>query len=183
MVETSDRGLTAAALRGLLAPVLDPVSLPRRIRTVEQLPLGPAGKVARTALLALFQAEPAPGPASDWSIVTRPLGDDQWSFTAPANLGYFRGHFPAHPVLPAVVQLQRLALALARRRWDDLGPLTGLTRVKFRRLVAPGEELIVALERPRPGQVKFAMTVAGAPASSGSLNFQVDPIPAAPGTP
>jgi acyl-coenzyme A synthetase/AMP-(fatty) acid ligase len=165
VVQSADATLTPAVLRAELARWLDPLALPRRIRVVDQLPLGPAGKVAREALLALFDA------AAEWTIAPRPVSDGVWSFTPSAQLGYFRGHFEQHPVLPAVVQLQRLALALARGRWPELGALTGLSRVKFRKLVAPGEEVLVALERPRGDLVKFVMTAQGQPVSSGNMTF------------
>jgi acyl-coenzyme A synthetase/AMP-(fatty) acid ligase len=162
VAEIADPALTPAALRSELGRWLDPVALPRRIRTVDQLPVGPAGKVPRAALLALF---------ADWAITPRALTPESWVFTPGARLGYFQGHFPDHPVLPAVVQLQRLALALARRRWDDLGPLTGLGRVKFRKLVGPGDEVTITFERPRADLVKFVMTAQGEPVSSGNMNF------------
>ena len=184
VAETSEAALTPAALRAQLGRWLDPVSLPRRIRTVEQLPVGAAGKTSHAALLALFV------PETDWAIVTHALhatsatgdtgADPVWSFTPGAQLGYFKGHFEDHPVLPAVVQLQRLALALARGHWQDLGALTGLSRVKFRKLVAPGEEVLVALARPKPELVKFVMTSAGAPVSSGNMTFAT---PSPGGTP
>jgi AMP-binding enzyme/AMP-binding enzyme C-terminal domain len=164
VVETADPGLTPAKLRAELGRGLDAVSMPRRIRCVDKLPLGAAGKVSRAALLALFSL--------DWTIAPRPIGEGRWSFTPTARLGYFKGHFPQHPVLPAVVQLQRLALALARAQWADLGPLIRLSRVKFRKLVGPGEELTIALERPRADLVKFTMTAAeDQPVSSGNLVF------------
>jgi acyl-CoA synthetase (AMP-forming)/AMP-acid ligase II len=167
VAEISDPTLTPAALRAELGRWLDPVALPRRIRTVDQLPVGPAGKTARAALLALFEA--------DWTIAPRPLTAESWSYIPGARLGYFKGHFEEHPVLPAVVQLQRLALTLARQRWADLGPLTGLGRVKFRKLIGPGDEVIVALERPRTDLVKFVMTTAGDPVSSGNMTFAAAP--------
>ena len=167
VVESSDPTLDAARLRAELGRSLDAVSLPRRIRVVEKLPTGPTGKVSRESLLALFEL--------DWTIAPQPLGDATWSFRPSARLGYFKGHFRSHPVLPAVVQLQRLALALARRRWSDLGPLAGLNRVKFRRPIVPEDEVIITLERPRPAQVRFVFRVGDQDVSSGSMSFVEGP--------
>jgi acyl-CoA synthetase (AMP-forming)/AMP-acid ligase II len=186
-LESADSSLTPADVRRQLSRSLDAVSLPRRMRVVRALPtaVGSAGKVTREALLALFATpgsapeKPSPSPMT-FTIDPRPLPDGSFVYTPPATLGFFAGHFPGQPVLPAIVQLQRLALRLARRRWSDLGSLRGLSRVKFKKPIAPGDEIVVVLDRARPDLVKFELRVSGEPVSSGNLLFGAL---AAPGEP
>jgi len=57
---------------------------------------------------------------------------------------WFSGHFPNNPVLPGVAQLKMVLDLLARRGYGNIR-LAGLSRVKFRRLVRPGEMLDIAV--------------------------------------
>ncbi len=70
------------------------------------------------------------------------LAGQAWCFTlrASPDSDLFRGHFPDLPVLPGVAQLQ-WALALWRRYSGDSRPLRGLRRLKFQRVVVPGDQL------------------------------------------
>lgn len=68
---------------------------------------------------------------------------------------FLAGHFPGNPVFPGVIQLEALAQAgalavLADQRFAGLLPLFGgVEKVRFRRIVRPGDELMldVTLER------------------------------------
>ena len=68
---------------------------------------------------------------------------------------FLAGHFPGNPVLPGVIQLEALAQAgaiavLADPRYAGRLPLFGgVEKVRWRRIVRPGDELVltVALER------------------------------------
>lgn len=71
-----------------------------------------------------------------------------WRVIKPEEF-YFTGHFPGNPIFPGVLMVEAIAqagilLALARRRQADAGktPLfAGIERVRFRRIVRPGERL------------------------------------------
>ncbi len=69
------------------------------------------------------------------------------------NEPFFQGHFPGEPVMPGVLMLEGMAQAgtvLAYLSNDDMdGKLVyfaGLEKVRFRRVVRPGDQLIYKLE-------------------------------------
>jgi len=68
---------------------------------------------------------------------------------------FLAGHFPGNPVLPGVIQLEALAqtgavAVLADERFAGRLPLFGgMEKVRFRRLVRPGDELVLAVTLER----------------------------------
>lgn len=71
------------------------------------------------------------------------------------NEPYFQGHFPGNPVMPGVLQIEALAQAagllgmLSRPEYQVPGAgvlLMGLDKVRFRRMVAPGDVLSLSVE-------------------------------------
>src|SRR5947209_8276987 len=68
---------------------------------------------------------------------------------------FLAGHFPGNPIFPGVIQLEALAQAgaigvLSDVRYQDKLPLFGgVERVRWRRLVKPGDELVLALTLER----------------------------------
>jgi 3-hydroxyacyl-[acyl-carrier-protein] dehydratase len=68
---------------------------------------------------------------------------------------FLAGHFPDNPVLPGVIQLEALAQAgaialLADDRYGGKLPLFGgVEKVRFRRIVRPGDELLLTVELER----------------------------------
>jgi 3-hydroxyacyl-[acyl-carrier-protein] dehydratase len=98
---------------------------------------------------------------------------------------FLAGHFPGNPVFPGVLQLEALAQAgaiavLADERYAGRLPLFGgVEKVRFRRLVTPGDELRleVTLERlsARGGWGEGTATVDGKTACSARLFFALAP--------
>ncbi|MFW6197764.1 MAG: 3-hydroxyacyl-ACP dehydratase FabZ family protein [Myxococcota bacterium] len=93
-----------------------------------------------------------------------------WSFRVPEDLVHFRGHFPNHPVLPAVAQLEAMVLRSVERTYEGLGPLRRANRLKFVRPVAPGDALILRLQRARD-RVAFRVERGDDLVTSGILVF------------
>jgi len=87
----------------------------------------------------------------------------------PFDLAIFRGHFPAIPIVPAVVQIG-WALDLARAHLEAAGRFMGIISAKFRRIVQPGMCLALALEyRPEIGQLSFEYSLRDAAVSIGRV--------------
>ena len=94
---------------------------------------------------------------------------------------FLAGHFPDNPIFPGVIQLEALAQAggialLADPRYAGKLPLFGgVEEVRFRRIVRPGDELLldVTLERlsARGGWGRGNATVDGAIACAARLFF------------
>lgn len=165
-------GLSAESVRAHLAERLDPLSLPRRLRVVERLPRGPAGKVARSALLELF-GEPLAGGVVGVERIdgTRAVAEARLEAGHPC----LEGHFPGRPIAPAVALLSLLVLAPAEATWPDLVGVERLIRAKFTRPVEPGVSLRVELERsaPRATPATLRFRIASADGEHASGRFEL----------
>jgi 3-hydroxyacyl-[acyl-carrier-protein] dehydratase len=96
---------------------------------------------------------------------------------------FLAGHFPGNPVFPGVIQLEALAQAgaiavLADERYAGKLPLFGgVEKVRWRRLVRPGDELTLAVEleqlSARGGWGQALATVDGAKACQARVFFAI----------
>jgi 3-hydroxyacyl-[acyl-carrier-protein] dehydratase len=99
---------------------------------------------------------------------------------------FLAGHFPGNPILPGVIQLEALAQAgavalLADDRYAGSLPLFGgVEGVRWRRLVRPGDELVleVVMDRlsARGGWGQGTATVGGKAACKARLFFVLAPV-------
>ncbi len=89
---------------------------------------------------------------------------EAWRVVRPEEF-YFAGHFPNNPILPGVLMVEAIAqagvlLALMQEP-DKKGRTTlfaGIERVRFRRIVRPGERLriVVKMLAAKAGLYKFS---------------------------
>lgn len=69
------------------------------------------------------------------------------------NEPFFQGHFPGYPIMPGVLVVEAMAQAGAtlllgeiEDRLNKLAVFTGIERARFRRPVAPGDQLRLEVE-------------------------------------
>ena len=89
----------------------------------------------------------------------------------PAELLYFKGHFPESPILPGVVQID-WAIRYAREIFPLKGDFKGMEALKFQQVLLPGEEPELELEfKPAKNSVFFRYLSKRGRHSSGSVIF------------
>lgn len=94
---------------------------------------------------------------------------------------FFQGHFPGHPVMPGVLQVEAMAqvasIVMLRQPGNasKLGYFMSADKVKFRRVVVPGDTLIIEAEltkmRGNIGQATARCLVNGQVVSEAELKF------------
>lgn len=86
----------------------------------------------------------------------------------PDSLFYFRGHFPDHPVLPGVAQIDWAVLFADRHLGTRIGGARRF-QVKFRSVIRPGGPITLRLVRAGSDRLQFEFRQAGQVRSSGSI--------------
>lgn len=120
---------------------------------------------------AVDACAPGRSVAARWGIT----GDEAW----------LSGHFPGNPVVPGVLQVEALAQAGALAVLTDeahvgrLPLLGGVEDVRFRRLVRPGDEVVLTVELERlsrrGGWGRGRATVDGEETAAGRIFFLLAP--------
>jgi len=97
------------------------------------------------------------------------------------NEPYFQGHFPGHPIMPGVLQVEAMAqvasIVLLRKPENQgkIGYFMSVDKVKWRRPVLPGDTLFIEAEilkvRRSIGSAVCRCIVNGEVVSSGELKF------------
>ena len=100
-----------------------------------------------------------------------------------ANEPYFQGHFPGHPIMPGVLQLEAMAQAagiLMMRQAENFSKLAyfmSAESVKWRKPVRPGDTLVIEVEmmkmRGKIGRAKGVCFVDGEPVSEAEITFML----------
>ena len=131
-------------------------------------------------LVALLPHRP-PFRFVDRVDANQPGVSTQARYRVTGNEEFLAGHFPGNPVFPGVIQLEALAQAgaiavLADERYAGKLPLFGgVESVRWRRIVRPGDELLLelTLERlsARGGWGRGLATVGGQKACEARLFF------------
>jgi UDP-3-O-[3-hydroxymyristoyl] N-acetylglucosamine deacetylase / 3-hydroxyacyl-[acyl-carrier-protein] dehydratase len=96
---------------------------------------------------------------------------------------YFEGHFPDHPIMPGVLQLEAIAQVagiLMMRQAENAGKLAyfmSAESVKWRKPVRPGDTLVIDVEmtksRGKIGKAKGVCLVDGEAVSEAEVTFML----------
>lgn len=89
-------------------------------------------------------------------------------WTVPTEHPAFPGHFPGRPILPGVVLLDR-AITAAAQHYGLAPEALRIAAAKFLSPVAPGESLVLTMQRTPTGSVQFAISGDARTIASGSL--------------
>ncbi len=162
-------------LRRLLAEGLEPVCLPRRWRFVEALPVGDMGKRRSADLAALFAPlDRLPAILGRRAAEEGGAGGEQGGevvldLEIAASLLWFQGHFPDHPILPGVVQLD-WAAHFARAELGLSLPAAREFQIKFKAVIRPGDRVALALRHhAAKGRLSFEYRRGDDVCSSGTV--------------
>ncbi len=100
------------------------------------------------------------------------------------NEPFFQGHFPGRPIMPGVLIVEAMAqvgglvlLQMADLK-DKLSLFAGIDKVRFRRPVVPGDQLVMTVEllcikQKRFGKMQARAEVDGQLVSEGELMFSL----------
>ena len=99
------------------------------------------------------------------------------------NEPFFEGHFPGHPIMPGVLQLEAMAqvagiLTLGKaENWGKIAYFMAADSVKWRKPVLPGDTLVIDIEimksRGKIGKAKGVCSVAGETVSEAVVTFMM----------
>jgi len=99
------------------------------------------------------------------------------------NEPFFAGHFPGHPIMPGVLQLEAIAqvagivLIKQGETVNQVAYFMSAEDVKWRKPVVPGDVLIIEVEltkvRGKIGKAKGVCKVAGEIVSEAEVTFMI----------
>ncbi|KJR99094.1 MAG: hypothetical protein VR65_16740 [Desulfobulbaceae bacterium BRH_c16a] len=93
------------------------------------------------------------------------------SVAAESTSSWFSGHFPNNPILPGIAQLKMVADLIAKPGGGNVY-ITGLSRVKFRKIIKPGEKLDILVTCSNvENQYLFKITSGDEDVCSGKMLF------------
>ena len=106
------------------------------------------------------------------AVLSRSRGPEPvFTLLMEADLTAFQGHFPGHPILPGVVQVD-WAVRFGTEAFGDLGRFRAIEHLKFQELIRPGETLELHLGfDPGLGRLRFRYLAGAARKSSGVILF------------
>lgn len=163
----SQEGNLALAWRTKLLPLFPKGTVPRKFRFVRELPRNAQGKVQVGELRKILQSnlvepivEAVEESPTSWSAV----------LTFRPEAPYFKGHFPSFAVLPGVIQIG-MAHHFAEQWLRRSVTLKGVKKMKFTRVIVPGEQIRFSLTRKSEQELVYDYRKGEQSCSSGVLCF------------
>jgi 3-hydroxymyristoyl/3-hydroxydecanoyl-(acyl carrier protein) dehydratase len=92
--------------------------------------------------------------------------------TIQAHHPSLSGHFPGHPVVPAVVILGEIMEAVRHTNARSIF-FSAIPNAKFLSPLAPGEELLIVLQQDAEDSVTFTCRVGSRLVAKGSLRYTI----------
>lgn len=165
-----------SALRGRLLDAYEPTVIPRYWRFVSNWPTNAQGKLSAERAARLFRDLDDRRQPRWLGVETCGDGECRVTLEVPERLVYLQGHFDGRPVVPGVVLVQ-WACELAREHLGLSGHFQRLERVKFARLLLPGERVTLELHATPIAQgtrLRFGVTGRDASHATGSALFAAE---------
>ena len=156
-------------LKTALSQSFERVCLPRRWRFVTALPENSMGKTTASALTTLFDPRTLQFVCTGQTDRTT-----DYLLLIPANLPFFKGHFPDFAILPGLTQIQ-WAVELARAGFHLPPYFAGISNLKFMKPIFPGSRVTATLTLAEDGQnVAFTYASNGSVHAKGKLIFSAE---------
>jgi acyl-coenzyme A synthetase/AMP-(fatty) acid ligase len=155
-------------LRRALARHLESMERPKVWRFPQAIPTNSQSKRQVAAVRALFApARPDVLPPSE--LLRLSDTEALLSLDLDPGLVWFQGHFPGFAILPGVAQIH-LSRLFAEQLWHMAPASSDLTRVKFRKLIRPGDRVHLHLLRDvDKATLRVRFENDGRPASEGVI--------------
>lgn len=157
-------------LKEQLAGYFERVLLPRKWRVVEEMPVNSQGKLTQESLRTMFVPKKIEKPL----VVSVQQNDDsvELLLSIRENTRYFDGHFPGHPVLPGIAQVD-WAIEFAQQYFSIEGQFQALESLKFPEFIQPNAQVCLKLSyRPEKQKVIFSFHKDERKVSSGRMVFR-----------
>jgi uncharacterized membrane protein/acyl-CoA synthetase (AMP-forming)/AMP-acid ligase II len=152
-----------------LSEYFENIVIPKKWRYLDALPTDAQGKKKRDDIALLFSAENQVENQTEIesSVKNQPdgfagLGAERvieksensviLEFSIPDTCLYFDGHFPGHPVLPAVAQMEMI-VRFASRYLETGIAVSQIRRIKFVNLIKPLTTILLKLEKDKDALV------------------------------
>ncbi len=104
------------------------------------------------------------------------VAENTASVITESNSHWFAGHFPNNPILPGIAQL-KMVVDLITKSLTGKACLSGLSRVKFKKIVRPGEHLdILVTPGTADDHYMFRITSGNEDVCSGKIHFTKKPM-------
>jgi 3-hydroxymyristoyl/3-hydroxydecanoyl-(acyl carrier protein) dehydratase len=94
----------------------------------------------------------------------------EWALTISEDHPSLAGHFPGHPVVPAVVMLGEIMHVIRQATGRPI-EFVGMPSAKFLSPLKAGEALILTLTQPAEGTMEFTCAVGSRVIVGGSFRY------------
>ena len=167
------------------APAAAPAAPVKKTPPASEIPIDePANGNGAMDITQVMQALPHRFPFLMIDRVTKVEGNKVFAVkNVTMNEHYFQGHFPGHPIMPGVLQLEAIAQAagiLMMKQAENAGQLAyfmSAEDVKWRKPVVPGDTLVIEVEltksRGKIGKAKGVCKVRGEVVSEAEVTFML----------